>query len=71
MASEIKQGNEMGFIKRKENMGISYWVFELWVGLEWTGGKWIKTRKRKGNSSRTGEKWRRSGTVGNFISSEL
>ena len=29
----------------KRKMGISYWVFELWVGLEWTGGKWIKTRK--------------------------
>ena len=29
----------------KRKMGISYWVFELWVGLEWTGGKWIKARK--------------------------
>ena len=35
----------MGFEKRKENMRISYWVFELWAGLEWTSGKWIKTRK--------------------------
>ena len=45
VASGLKQGNEMGFVKRKENMGISYQVFELWVGLEWTGSKWIKTRK--------------------------
>ena len=29
----------------KRKIGISYWVFELWVGLEWTGGKWIKTRR--------------------------
>ena len=35
----------MGFEKRKENMRISYWVFELWARLEWTGGKWIKTKK--------------------------
>ena len=48
VASGLTQRNEMGFVKRKENMGISYWVFELWVGLEWTGGKWIKTRKRNG-----------------------
>ena len=45
VVSGLKQGNEMGFVKRKENMGISYWVFELWAGLEWIGGKWIKTRK--------------------------
>ena len=45
MVSGLKQGNEMGFVKEKENMGISYWVFELWAGLEWTSGKWIKTRK--------------------------
>ena len=39
----------------KRNMRISYWVFELWAGLEWTGGKWIqkiscmrrKKKKRK------------------------
>ena len=41
VVSGLKQGKEMGFVKRK------------------------------GNSSRTGEKWRRSGTVGNFISPEL
>ena len=55
MVSELKQGNEMGFEKRKENMRISYWVFELWAGLEWTGGKWIKTRKRNGFCKKKGK----------------
>ena len=25
----------------KRKLRISYWVFELWAGLEWTVGKWI------------------------------
>ena len=45
----------MGFVKRKENMGISYWVFELWAGLEWTCGKWIKTRKMNGLCKKKGK----------------
>ena len=55
MVSGLKQGDEMGFVKRKENMGISYWVFELWAGLEWTGGKWIKTRKINGLCKKKGK----------------
>ena len=39
----------------KRKMGISYWVFELWAGLEWTGGKWIKTRKRNGLCKKKGK----------------
>ena len=39
----------------KRKMGISYWVFELWVGLEWTSsGKWIK-RKRNGLGKKKGK----------------
>ena len=39
----------------KRKMGISYWVFELWVGLEWTGGKWIKIRKINGLCKKKGK----------------
>ena len=55
VVSGLKQGNEMSFVKRKENMGISYWVFELWAGLEWTCGKWIKTRKMNGLCKKKGK----------------
>ena len=55
-----------GGFKRK--MGISYWVFELWAGLEWTGGKWIKWALEKERKT-VAERVRKggSGTVEKFL----
>ena len=56
----------------KRKMGISYWVFELWAGLEWTGGKWIKWALEKERKT-VAERVRKGGgdTLEKFISPKL